>query len=119
MKVSILTLVSLTRNDVLRRVVKAALGPSADDVNFVLEPSGINAIAAEFEREYDFLESATLAQLDPSSSILDLLADEPEGETEKMLRTNKLRYEARRDLLVSKELFFDIVRLLGIEFQAS
>ena len=118
MQVSISTLVYLTRNAELQSTVKKVLGSSVDAVDFVLTQSDVDAIGAEFDRYSTLLENATLNELDPSSSSIDLFASEPEGEENKALRLSELRHEARSANYAAKELFIELVRLLGLELPA-
>lgn len=109
MQVSIRTLVNLTRNPELQRTVARVLGASIDDATRSLTQDDINDIGAEFDRYAAWLESATLAQLDPFSSTLELLGQEDAS------RATGLRYEMQCAQHAAMLLLKDMARMIGLE----
>jgi hypothetical protein len=92
---------------------------SVDDVDYSLVQSDVDAIGAEFDRYLSLLEGLTLEQLDAVGSSIDLFTDEPTSDEEKTRRLNWLRHEARSANFAAKELFMELVKLLGLELPES
>jgi hypothetical protein len=108
MKVSIRTLVNLTRNAELQRTVAHVIGPRIDDIDQALTQSDINAIAAEFDRYSTFLSDAALEELDPFSSTLELfeIVEEP---------LTAVRYEMQCSQDTAIRIFKDLIKMIGLE----
>ena len=112
MQVSIRTLIAITGNGDLQGAAENVLGESVNDIGYKLKPSDVDSIIAELGRAREFLESATISQLDPFFSSEVLFSEL--SDTETALRLNSLRYEARLANTKATELFISLVKLLGI-----